>query len=123
MNKHETILLNACSTLCQRFAMCYDYKLSKEYADKEIQSTIKNIKEFLKRESFNIYQCSIDILKMVGFKYFDKNLLLMPLWITLILDENMLVECINGTKCLLKDTDNDIRYGCVAYGIHMKEDK
>lgn len=64
-----------------------------------------------------------DELLMIGCGAWDEPddegnvLMLIPLWLSLILQPDIQLTCINGTTCTVDQTDNDIRFGCVAYGI------
>ena len=50
----------------------------------------------------------------------DSSLVLFPLWITPFLPDGLEVESIDGEKSIIgkDEIDNDIRFGCVAYGIN-----
>jgi len=52
------------------------------------------------------------------------DLYLFPLWIVPLIPEGLKVRDINGKyfKYDSKTTDNDIRCGCVAYGIEIKKE-
>lgn len=125
MNEHEKMLIKACKVMCNVGSMCYDYTWSQEFCKKEMSNTIQEIKEYFTEHNFDICKCSIDILKAVGFVQWDdnENALLIPLWAALILDENTPVICINGESDILKNADHDVRCGCIAYMINVKEDK
>ena len=51
------------------------------------------------------------------------DLYLVPLYILPILPIGTELTCINGDKVVYdgSNVDNDIRYGCIAYGIEIKE--
>lgn len=53
----------------------------------------------------------------------ENNIYLFPLWLVPIIPEGMEVTYISGRKEKYnKETaDNDIRFGCVPYGIEIKE--
>lgn len=55
-----------------------------------------------------------------GFRIWSKkeNNFLIPLYLKKCID--MEVTCINGSKVPLSKADNDIRYGCIAYGISIE---
>ena len=60
------------------------------------------------------------------FGYWDKekypNLMLFPLWLALLLPYGTKVVTINGDDVeYTKDTDLDIRFGCVAFGANIKD--
>lgn len=68
---------------------------------------------------------NIEDAKELGFKLWDEtmNLWLFPLYLTPIIPEGLEIMYIDGSKGIyIKDTmDNDIRFGCVAYGIEIIE--
>ena len=51
------------------------------------------------------------------------DLWLFPLYLVPIIPEGLEIEYIDGTKGIYKKDkmDNDTRFGCVAYGINIKE--
>ena len=51
----------------------------------------------------------------------DETLLLMPLVLVPLFKEDVLVVGIDDEVELLKDTDKDIRYGCIPSGFKRKE--
>lgn len=60
------------------------------------------------------------------FMYWDKethpDLMLFPLWFALLLPYGTKVITIGGDEVeYTKDTDLDIRFGCVAFGINIKD--
>ena len=53
----------------------------------------------------------------LGFRKWDESgLYLIPLWIINYLQPTK-VLCINGKEYDLSETDNDVRAGCIAYGL------
>lgn len=72
-----------------------------------------------------IDQFSKEQLLDIGFGVWntenDESLLLMPLVLVPLFKEDVLVVGIDGEVELLKDTDKDIRYGCIPSGFKRKE--
>lgn len=72
-----------------------------------------------------IDQFSKEQLLDIGFGVWntenDESLLLMPLVLVPVFKEDVLVVGIDDEVELLKDTDKDIRYGCIAAGFKRKE--
>ena len=72
-----------------------------------------------------IDQFSKEQLLDIGFGVWntenDESLLLIPLVLTPVFKEDVLVVGIDDEVELLKDTDKDIRYGCIASGFKRKE--
>lgn len=73
-----------------------------------------------------IDQFSKEQLLDIGFGVWntenDESLLLMPLVLVPVFKEDILVIGIDDEEDLLKYTDKDIRYGCIASGFKRKED-
>lgn len=64
--------------------------------------------------------------KLLGFKLWDEdsNLMLIPGYLYQYIPEGLELYSILGDKKEYKnytDLDNECRYGCLAYGIHMEE--
>lgn len=54
----------------------------------------------------------------------DSDLWLFPLWLVPLIPEGLEVTTISGETIKYdKNMDNDIRFGCVAYGIKIKDKK
>lgn len=72
-----------------------------------------------------IDQFSKEQLLDIGFGVWntenDESLLLMPLVLVPVFKEDVSVVGIDGEVELLKDTDKDIRYGCIPSGFKRKE--
>ena len=64
-----------------------------------------------------------DVAERLGMMHWENGLWLFPLWMLPIIPEGLEVETINGHKFKfdIKTSNNDIRYGCVGYGIRIKE--
>lgn len=53
----------------------------------------------------------------------DSNLYLFPLWLVPIIPDGMTVYSLDEKPFIYKasEADNDIRYGCVAYGLMLED--
>jgi len=62
-------------------------------------------------------------LKILGFAYFDKDLLVAPKWVFPYMKEGQTLTSISGSKVVVgKDyIDDDTRFGRIAYGITKQE--
>lgn len=74
---------------------------------------------------FNVSNLTKERALYLRFGYWDKekypNLMLFPLWFALLLPYGTKVITINGDEVeYTKDTDLDIRFGCVAFGVNIK---
>ena len=64
--------------------------------------------------------------KLLGFKLWEENsnLMLIPGYLHQFIPAGLDLYCISGEKAQYesyKDLDNDCRFGCLAYGIHIEE--
>lgn len=86
-----------------------------------IEAVFKN--ELISKEEID--QLSKEQLLDIGFNLWDtennESLLLMPLVLVPVFKEDILVIGIDDEEELLKDTDKDIRYGCIPSGFKRKE--
>lgn len=109
-------------------ARCYEYdNWSAEFCKSYIKQRYDNFIKQLSSEEYNyikINDLTIDELRSLGFSYWTQkdNLLLAPLWIVpfLQIDKEQQYYFIDGEGFTFKDNfkpDNDIRFGCVAWGI------
>ena len=92
---------------------------SDEFARSEVREAWANEREGARKVSANeLFQISASDLMGIGFRCWDENLIVIPLWAVHYLDPEMEVTCIDGSKSRLgdEDVDLDIRYGCIAYG-------
>ena len=55
----------------------------------------------------------------------DPTLYLIPIWLFPILPVGTKLTCINGEDIVYDghNVDNDVRFGCLAYGVHVKLEK
>lgn len=59
----------------------------------------------------------------LGFHPWDDDLILIPLWATTVLPDDMKVISITGDTSTIGKCDKDVRYGCIAYGFLKGEEK
>lgn len=99
----------------------YD-KWSNEFARKEIRNAFTDTKDAMRTPlgyQFTIEEIrglSDDQLKNVGFRIWDGNHWLIPLYLMNYIKRGEQVLCISGHMCLIENADNDHRGGCIAYG-------
>lgn len=82
--------------------------------------------EFKKHIDFT--KLTVEEAKELRMKRWDDempDLWLFPLYLVPIIPEGLEITYISGEKGVYKpgEMDNDIRFGCVAYGIEIKEDR
>ena len=117
MNKEVTTtmswLINTISI--NNYSKDIDIRISKN--EKAINEFNESMKKHL---DFN--NITIDDAKNLRFIQ-RGNLWLIPLYLLPILPDGLELTRIDGSKVIVgKDyIDNDIRYGCIAYGIEIKE--
>ena len=108
---------------CKAFGKCWGEK----YCIKELKEatdaylSVESVKEI-----FNIDNLTKERAEALRFKMFDKeqmpNLYMFPLWFALLLPYGTKVVSIGGEEFeYTEDTDLDIRFGCVAFGINIYE--
>lgn len=85
----------------------------------------KYIKDNDVKELFNLKNITWERAKILRFKRWDDdqpNLWLFPLWFVMFLPYGTKVIDINGKEFEYnKDTDLDTRFGCVAFGVNIKD--
>lgn len=70
--------------------------------------TIEELKQFSQKELIDL-----------RFGHWKEDLILIPLYLIDILDPEMEVESIRGEFKKLKECDDDVRFGCIAYGFRL----
>lgn len=78
------------------------------------------------KEVFSIENLTKERASAIGFGYWDKeefpNLMLFPLWYVFLLPYGTKVITISGREeVFTKETNLDVRYGCVAFGINIEK--
>ena len=95
---------------------------SGDFVKKEYFDTIEKAKKAFSEENINFAELTKNELKMLRFVDFDKsNKNLIPLWLFRILPDHTKVKCFNGERTTVKDADDDIRFGCVAYMLILEK--
>ena len=94
---------------------------SGDFVKKEYFAAIEKAKKAFSEENINFAELTKNELKMLRFVDFDKsNKNLIPLWLFRILPDHTKVKCFNGERTTVKDADDDVRFGCVAYMLILK---
>lgn len=102
-------------------ALLGDGCLSMKAMRAKIVDFVKGTKDVFSRENLNRKRALA-----IGFKPWSEDmpkLLLMPLWYCVMLKEGQEVVCIDGSveKYSRDTSDNDTRFGVVAYGFEFEE--
>ena len=96
--------------------------LSGDFVKKQYFYTIEKAKKAFSEEEINFAELTKDELKMLRFADFNKdNKNLIPLWLFRILPDHTKVKCLNGEQITVKDADDDVRFGCVAYMLILEK--
>ena len=122
MNKE---IQNCLTWLVNRISETIIYDWNKEF---KIRENKKNFEKFYEelRKYIDFTKLTVSEAKELRFqKWSDEqpNLWLFPLYLVPIIPEGLEVTSISGRnyKYEKDKADNDIRFGCVAYGIKIKE--
>lgn len=116
-NEIKEIISNFQRNIEQELHMFYHYDWSKKFL-KEMYEKHANYCDKITKEE--LLQFSILELQELGFNIWTKEdnpLLLIPLKLVAILDPHMNVESIFSKYEELRNTDKDVRLGCISYGI------
>jgi hypothetical protein len=99
----------------------YEKHWSDDFALKVAREALEKFQE--KAKKVDILSLSKEELFTLGFANWKDSLLLIPLYLLPCLPKGTKVESIAGGKAVLgvDDIDNDVRAGCIAYGIPMKD--
>lgn len=96
----------------------------------KIKENKKGFEEFYEelKKHIDFTKLTVEEAKELRFKRWSDeqpNLWLFPLYLVPIIPEGLEVTSISGNKYKYEKekADNDIRFGCVAYGIEIKESK
>ena len=122
-----TVALQLQSYLVNNVSTIIAYKWGNDFSMKELKESFekyRNDKDV--KELFKINNLTKERALALRFQYWDKeqypNLMLFPLWFALLLPYGTEVISINGGKFnYSEDTDLDIRFGCVAFGINIEK--
>lgn len=98
---------------------------SNELKNKENKESFEKFYKELKKH-IDFTKITVEEAKELRFQRWDEeqsNLWLFPLWLVPIIPEGLEVTSISGNKYKYEKNkaDNDIRFGCVAYGIEIKD--
>lgn len=106
-------------------AQCVKYKWSSDFQAEELKENFDQLQKTINNEKPNFFEMTESELKEYGFVKFDNksNLMLIPLYLMDCFEKGTELTCIDGTKKIVgKDyISDDVRFGCIAYGIYCKE--
>lgn len=125
----EKALVNHFTWLVNRLSELNTYNWGANYKERELKDAFDTFYKSLQKESNNhlvdLSRMTVETAKEMGLRKWDDNsdLYLFPLWFMPLIPIGTEVTAINGEKIIYDGTnlDNDIRFGCIAYGIELKE--
>ena len=107
--------------------VAYNEYWSEEFCIKELCERFDKYRNSEEVKSlFDLNNLTKERALYLRFNYWNKethpDLMLFPLWFALLLPYGTKVITINGDEVeYTKDTDLDIRFGCVAFGVNIKD--
>jgi len=110
---------NLCSCIVSQVTNYSEW--SDEFCREEITSLYKKIVEEFKDIDFTVFT-EIE-LKKLGFKMWDDDVILAPMWVLDCLPDGTEMLSITGEKIIIgkEELDNDIRMGVTAYGFNRSQ--
>lgn len=92
--------------------------------DKDIRESWKQFNEAVKR-NLNWKNLTIAEAKELRFRKWDtdSDLYLIPIWLKPVIPSDLELTSIGGDKAFVEDVDTDTRFGCLAWGIILKEEQ
>jgi hypothetical protein len=126
MEKREEIfriLANIRNIVANNYMMANYYNDDKSYRLTDIKETVNDLRKQVDELDFelDVSILSREQLMSLDFGKWDEesDLMLLPLWVKPFV-KDIEVTSINGDKLLLSETDNDVRFGCIAFGVESK---
>lgn len=115
---------NCLTWLANKNAETYMYLWDVEYKEDQIKKNYDIFYDELKKH-IDFAKITVEEAKELRFQRWDEelpDLWLFPLYLVPIIPEGLEVMSISGDKYKYEKVtaDNDIRFGCVAYGIEIK---
>lgn len=92
----------------------------------ELRQTWKTIYEYLKQKNLPDWRnLTLKEAKELRFGRWsnESDLWLIPLWLFPLIPEDLELTSIGGQKGLVSEVDTDTRFGCLAWGIILKEER
>lgn len=119
---HFTWIVNKLSEL-KTYHWSADYK--QEQLEKYFEAFYKSLWKTENIPLINLSEMNVEEACEMGFKKWDNksNLYLIPLWFKPLIPIGTELTSISGKKIIYngENIDDDIRFGCLAYGIEMTE--
>ena len=92
--------------------------------DKDIRESWKQFNEAVRR-NLDWKNLTIAEAKELRFRKWDtdSDLYLIPIWLKPIIPSDLELTSIGGDKAFVEGVDADTRFGCLAWGIILKEEQ
>ena len=117
-------LVNHFTWITNQFANLNTYNWSAKFKEQEVKSYFETFYNSIKKY-LNLEELTVQEAKELRFQKWDdkSDLWLFPLWVLPLIPEGMEVVTISGEtiKFNRKEVDDDIRFGCLAFGVVLKE--
>ena len=113
--------------LANKAAMAYSYKgWSDEFCRSEIKRFIDEAKAKPENQINPLDLTATELKSLGAMKWEDESsLMLLPLWLYHFIPDHVALVSIDGGVYVKRDgnIDLDIRFGCIAYGVHVDDEK
>lgn len=122
-------LINHFTWLVNRLSELNTYDWGADYKQKQLEESFEAFyKSLWKTENIpliDLSEMTVETALELRFQKWDSdgNLYLIPLWFKPLIPIGIELTSINGEKIVYdgNNIDDDIRFGCLAYGIEMTE--
>lgn len=122
-------LINHFTWLVNRLSVLNTYDWSADYKQKQLEESFEAFyKSLWKTENIpliDLSEMTVETALELRFQKWDSdsNLYLIPLWFKPLIPIGIELTSINGEKIVYdgNNIDDDIRFGCLAYGTEMTE--
>lgn len=119
-------LVNHFTWITNQLSQLNQYDWSDDMKKKELDKAFKTFNNSFKKY-IDFDNLTVDEARELRFQKFDdeSDLWLIPLYLLPILPEGLKVKSISGEELIVgKDKlDNDTRFGALAFGLELKENK
>ena len=120
-------IMNLLTWYANQIEMAFEYYREPNDVYTEIKIARKGLLEALKGkiDFNNLSEQEAKELRFGKWSEEDPTLYLIPIWLLPILPVGTKLTSINGDEIVYdgKNVDNDVRFGCLAYGVRVKLEK
>lgn len=119
-------LINHFTWITNQLSQLNQYNWSEDMKKKELDKAFKTFNNSFKKY-IDFDNLTVDEARELRFQKFDResDLWLFPLYLLPILPDGLKVKTIGGEELIVgkDELDNDIRFGALAFGLELKENK